>query len=178
MPDDLERLAGLVRIKNNADQAIAELIGRPSASGNIGEFVAAAVFAIRLMPSGSHPGYDGVFTARPLAGKTVNIKTYSRHESVLDISPHPCDYYLVLPGPAGQARVLPWVIDSVFLFERQQRLATRTARKVKVGIATSVRKADWEAARVFPPQQTPPLSLSESQLAQLTLFASQKPQAH
>jgi hypothetical protein len=42
-----------------------------------------------------------------LAGKTVNIKTYSRHESVLDISPHPCNYYLVLTGPAGQARVLP-----------------------------------------------------------------------
>ncbi len=28
---------------------------------NIGEFVAASVFAIQLMVSGSHPGYDGVF---------------------------------------------------------------------------------------------------------------------
>ena len=36
----------------------------------------------------------------------------------------------------------------------------------------SVRKADWEAARVFPPQQAPPLQLSESQLAQLALFSS------
>jgi hypothetical protein len=36
MPDDLERLAGLVRIKNNADVAIAELIGRPSARAEIG----------------------------------------------------------------------------------------------------------------------------------------------
>ena len=65
MPDDLDRLAGLVRIKNNADAAIAELVGRPSAPGNIGEFVAARVFAIQLMPSGSHPGYDGVFTVGP-----------------------------------------------------------------------------------------------------------------
>lgn len=87
MPDDLERLAELVRIKNNADLAIAQLIGRPSTPGNIGEFVAASVFAIRLMTSGSHPGYDGVFQAGHFAGKTVNIKTYSRHESVLDISP-------------------------------------------------------------------------------------------
>jgi hypothetical protein len=108
MPDDLERLAGLIQIKNEADAAIADLIGRPAAPGNIGEFVAASVFAIRLMPSAAHPGYDGVFSEGPLAGKTVNIKTCSRHESVLDISPHPSDCYLVLTGPAGQARVLPW----------------------------------------------------------------------
>ena len=63
-----------------------------------------------------------------LAGKTVNIKTYSRHESVLDIGSHPCDYYLVLTGPASQARVLPWVIDSVFLFEREQLLARLAMR--------------------------------------------------
>lgn len=177
MPD-LERLAELAWIKNNADAAIAELIGRPSAPGNIGEFVAAKIFAIQLMTSGSHPGHDGVFTAGALAGKTVNIKTYSRHESVLDISPHPCDYYLVLTGPAGQARLLPWVIDSVFLFERDELLATLTARGVKIGVATSVRKTDWESARIFPPQPTPPLQLSESQLAQLTLFSSQATQTH
>jgi hypothetical protein len=29
--------------------------------------------------------------AGALASKTVNIKTYSRHEYVLDISSHPCD---------------------------------------------------------------------------------------
>jgi hypothetical protein len=176
MADDLERLAGLVRIKNSADAAIGELIGRPSAPGNIGEFVASAVFAIQLMKSGSHPGHDGVFTAGPMAGKTVNIKTYGRHESVLDISPHPCDCYLVLTGPAGQARVLPWVIDSVFLFERDRLLATLTARKVKIGMATSVRKADWEAARVFPPLQASPLVLSETQLAQLALFSPAAPE--
>jgi hypothetical protein len=56
----------------------------------------------------------------PLPVRRSNIKTYSRHESVLDISPHLCDYYLVLTGPVGQARVLPWVIDSAFLFEREQ----------------------------------------------------------
>ena len=175
MPD-LERLAELIRIKNNADAAIAELIGRPCAPGNIGEFVAARIFGIRLMPAGSHPGYDGVFTAGSLTGKTVNIKTYSRHESVLDISPHPCDYYLVLTGPAGQARVLPWVIDSVFLFQRDELLTTLAARGVKIGAATSVRKTDWETARIFPAQPTAPLQLSESQLAQLSMFSSRATQ--
>jgi hypothetical protein len=171
MPD-LERLAELVGIKNNADAAIAELIGRPSSPGNIGEFVAARVFAVQLMTSGSHLGFDGVFRAGPLAGKTVNIKTYSRHESVLDISPHPCDCYLVLTGPAGQARVLPWVIDSVFLFQREELVAVLAARGVKIGVATSVRKAEWEAARVYPPPRAPRLQLSESQIAQLALFSS------
>ena len=48
----------------------------------------------------------------------------------------------------------------------------------KIGVATSVRKADWETARIFPPQQAPPLQLSESQLAQLALFSSQTTQTH
>jgi hypothetical protein len=172
MPDDLERLAGLIQIKNEADAAIADLIGRPAAPGNIGEFVAASVFAIRLMPSAAHPGYDGVFSEGPLAGKTVNVKTCSRHESVLDISPHPSDCYLVLTGPAGQARVLPWVIDSVFLFNSEQLLATLTTRGIKIGIATSVRKQVWQAARIYPPQPASPLLLSSAQIARLELFTT------
>jgi hypothetical protein len=84
------------------------------------------------MRSGSHPGYDGIFRDGPLPGKTVNIKTYSRHESVLDISAHPCDYYLVLTGPAGQARNLPWVIASVFLFALEHQMAGLRQRGVKV----------------------------------------------
>jgi hypothetical protein len=79
----------------------------------------------------------------------------------LDISPHPCDYYLVLTGPVGHAQVLPWVIDSVFLFQRDQLLTTLTTRGVKIGVTTSVRKADWEAARVFPLQQASPLRVSK-----------------
>jgi hypothetical protein len=105
--ENLERLADLVRRKNELDHAIAELIGRPATPGNIGEFVAAWVFGIKLVPSGSHPGYDGVFEDGPMAGRTVNIKAYSRHESILDVGPHPCDHYLVLTGPSGPRRICP-----------------------------------------------------------------------
>lgn len=73
MSDELVRLAELIRVKNEADLAIAQLIGRPCERGNIGELVAARVFAIRLMTSGSHPGHDGAFQDGPLAGKTVNV---------------------------------------------------------------------------------------------------------
>jgi hypothetical protein len=165
-------LAQLVQARNDADQQIAAMIGRPSAPGNIGEFVAAKIFGIALMSSGSHPGYDGVFEMAPLAGKTVNIKAYSRHQSVLDISPHPCDYYLVLTGPPGQAPVLPWVIDSVFLLNRERLMAELISRQVKIGVATSVRRAEWEAARVFPPQTRSPLELTPRQIGLLKLFSA------
>lgn len=152
--------------------AIAQLIGRRCAPSNIGEFIAAKVFDIRLMDSGAHPGYDGFFETGTPAGRTVNIKTYSRQEYVLDISPHPCDYYLVLAGPPGQARVRPWVIDSIFLIERDQLLAKLRERGVKIGIAASVRKADWHAARIFPPGLPSALQLSDRQLALLSLFTA------
>jgi len=172
--DDLGQLAKLIATKNEADRQIAALIGRPAAPGNIGEFVAARVFGIELEVSGSHPGYDGVFRTGSLVGKTVNIKTYGRHESVLDISPHPADYYLVLTGPPGQARIRPWVIDSVFLFDRNQLVGVLTSRGIKIGVATSVRKADWEAARIFPPGPASPLTLTQRQIALLGLFAAAK----
>lgn len=124
------------------------------------------------MTSGSHPGYDGVFQRGSLAGKTVNVKTYSRHDPVLDISPHPCDYYLVLTGPPGRASVLPWVIDSVFLFEHQRLLADLASRAVKIGVATSVRKAYWAAARVYPPRPASPVQLTSDEIALLRLFST------
>ena len=65
MTGELEHLAELIRAKNEADLSIARLLRRPALSGNIGEFVAARVFGIDLMPSGSHAGYDGVFCAPP-----------------------------------------------------------------------------------------------------------------
>ena len=168
----LEHLAELIWIKNKADLSIAELIGRPCLPGNIGEYVAAEVFGIQLMGSGAHPGYDGVFDRGELAGKTVNIKTYSRQEYVLDISPHPCDFYLVLAGPAGQAKIRPWVIDSAFLIDRVALVSKLTERGVKVGVATSVRKADWESARIFPRSPVSPFQLSDHQIGQLALFAT------
>lgn len=68
MTGELEHPAELIRAKNGADLSIARVLGRQALSGNIGEFVAARVFGIDLMPSGSHAGYDGVFSAPPLAG--------------------------------------------------------------------------------------------------------------
>jgi hypothetical protein len=60
----------------------------------------------------------------------------------------------------------------VFLFNSEQLLATLTTRGIKIGIAISVRKQVWEAARIYPPQPASPLQLSSAQIARLELFTT------
>lgn len=90
---------------------------------------------------------------------------------MLDISPHSCDYYLVLAGPPGQARVRPWVIDTVYLLERERLLARLRERGVKIGIATCVQKAVWDSARIFPPAPSAPYRLTDRQHHLRSLFS-------
>lgn len=172
MEEKMRRLAEQVRTRNDADEKIADLIGRPATVGGIGEFVASKVFSITLVTSGAQAGYDGHFDAGPCQGSSVNIKTYSRHASVLDIGQHPCDYYLVLTGPSGSAKKLPWVIDQVFLFHADSLLEDLRRRGVKIGVATSVAKSQWEAARIYPQHDGSPLRLTSEQQELLALFAS------
>lgn len=172
MTDELRRLANLIRKKNEVDGAIAQLIDRPALAGDIGEYVAARVFGIELEPPGSHATHDGVFRDPPLAGKTVNVKTYSRNEWILDFSGHHCDYYLVMTGPSGPSRDRAWAIDTVYLFDTVELLMRLKSRRVKIGVATSVLLEDWEDARIFPARGGAPLHLSKAQVAALKLFGS------
>jgi hypothetical protein len=75
-------------------------------------------------------------------------------------SPQPCGTAatLLTAVEARRALITMLVIGSVFLFQREALLAALTASGVKVGVATSVRKADWEAARIFPPPRAPACS--------------------
>jgi hypothetical protein len=168
----IERLAALIRTKNEADRAIAEVIGRPATPGNIGEFVASQIFGIELAKSGSQAGYDGTFQAGPLQGKTVNVKAYGRNDSLLNVGEHHCDYYLVMTGPDAPTKDLLWGISSVFLFESARLVEELKASGVKIGVATSVRKAVWEAARIFPPRGGSPLPLSPGQIELLSILAT------
>jgi hypothetical protein len=167
----IERLAALIRTKNEADRQIAEVIGRPATPGNIGEFVASHIFDIALAKSGSQAGYDGTFQAGPFSGKTVNVKAYSLQDSLLDVGAHYCDYYLVMTGPNALTKDLRWGISSIFLFESARLAEELKASDVKIGVATSVRKAVWEAARVFPPREGSPLQLSSAQIELLSMLA-------
>jgi hypothetical protein len=166
--DDLDGLSTLIQTRNAVDAEIAQLIGRPASLGNIGEFIAARVFDISMASSGVNPGHDGVFTRGPLLGMTVNVKLYAHDAGLLDISSHPVDFYLVLTGPRPATsigpRALPIRVEAVYLFDASALLNALAISGVRVGVATSVRREQWEAARIFPPRPGAPLPLDERQL--------------
>lgn len=92
-------MAVLLAERNEIEERLARLLGRPASAGAVGEWIAARVFDIRLEDAANNRGFDGRFTNGPLAGRSVNIKLYGRRD-LLDITPAALpDYYLVLTGP-------------------------------------------------------------------------------
>ncbi len=177
---DMERLATLLHERNRIEVEIAEITNRPCQLGHIGEYVASRVFGIRLADSAAEKGIDGFFCEGQLAGRSVNVKWYSKLEGLLDINPKALpDYYLVFAGPRSAAasskgKVRPWVIEAVFLFEAHPLVEAIRARGSKVGVATSIPKAFWTGAEVFP-RSGAHLSVTEWQRNVLALFG---PDAH
>lgn len=174
--DQLGRLAALIKERNKVEVEITAIIGRPVQVGHIGEYIAAHIFDLSLHDSAVTKGSDGIFQSGPLAGRSVNVKWYGKQEGMLDINPNGApDYYLVFTGPLATAlsskgMTRPWVISSVFLFEATPLVATLQAANVKIGVATGVKKALWEAAKLYPTQCNPVLPLTSAQRAQLSLF--------
>lgn len=97
---------------------------------------------------------------------------------MLDVIKSPTlDYYLVLTGPKGalassKGMLRPFCIESVYLFQSEDLLAALEATGVKVGVATSVRVAQWNAAEIYPSATNPALILTDRQRAQLAMFRS------
>lgn len=175
--NNLERLAELIRKRNEIEKEIAEIIGRPGLINYVGEYIASEIFKIELEQSGSEKGIDGRFTQGTLKGKTVNIKFYPKRENLLDINSD-ClpDYYLVLTGPktspgSSRGSTRPWVISAVYLFESQRLINELEKRGVKIGTATSVISKLWDEAEIYPNQRNGILLLSEEQIQQLKLFS-------
>jgi hypothetical protein len=141
-------------------------------SGHAGEWIAAQIFDIELEKNAAAPAYDGRFRSGPFAGKTVNVKWYLKQEGVLDMTTSPTlDYYLVMTGPLPDGNgIRPWVIESVYLFDAHQLLDEVVTRGVKVGLATSVRRYQWQEARICPGTSAV-YPLSEEQQKLLELFA-------
>lgn len=170
---DIVRLAELVAARNAWESEVSTIIGRPALIGNIGEYVAACIFGIRLNESASHKANDGEFVAGPLAGRAVNIKWYSKQEGILDLAPGHPDFYLVLAGPKPQTRPLgehnrPWLIDAVFLFSSSRLL--EQLKQVKLDITISLGQELWTEAMLYPEQRSPDYLLSEHQRNLLRLF--------
>ncbi len=176
--EQLQHLADLLDIRNSTEKAIARLLNRPGLSGNIGELISSKVFSIELETRGNHPGYDGHFTKGHLRGKTVNIKTKNRYGTGLNINPKvPIpDYYLVLRGgKSKKGEGLPWTISEIFLFDANILNTHLRERGVQIRENTSITKAEWEAARVYPDSPTSPLPLTDGQIERVHMFdGSQK----
>ena len=84
---DLVRLAELLKQRNAVEQEITALIGRPVTTGHLGEYIASKIFRIALAESASQNGIDGHFLDGPLAGRSVNVKFYLKHDGLIAISP-------------------------------------------------------------------------------------------
>lgn len=172
----LERLAELIRQRNAHEEAITRIIGRPAQIGHLGEYIASAVFDITLSDSATEKAIDGAFTYGPLAGRTVNIKWYAKDEGIIDLNLGTTpDYYLVLVGPRASAMsskgaTRPWLINSVYLFAAATLHEALRTRGVKLGVATSVHRALWDDAKIFPEQRNPLQPISADQRRLLLLF--------
>ena len=174
---ELQRLASIIKQRNAVDREIAMIIGRPSLSGHLGEYVASRIFGIRLSESAVTRGMDGHFVEGGLAGRSVNIKKYGLDQGMLDIRPDAVpDHYLVLTGPrsglaSSRGTTQPWVIASVFLFDGPALVKELKERGLKVGVATSVRRKLWNEAEIYPLPTNPALTLNAEQRAMVAMFA-------
>ncbi len=178
MTNNLNRLAILLTEMNSTGNRISEITQRPANIGHTGEYIASKIFDIELEESASAKGIDGHFKSGSLAGKSVNIKWYSKLEYMLDITPESLpDYYLVMTGPKGQAvssrgGIRPWLINYVFLFNAAELETELNARGVKIGVASSVRKHEWQAAEIYPNKRSMVYRLSDEQMAKILAFGS------
>ena len=181
--NNLKLLASRLTRRNAIDEKIVVLIGRPAIRGHIGEWIAQEIFRVTLEKDANQKIIDGQFADGPLDKKTVNVKWYGKHgEGLLDINPDSVpDYYLVMTGPKavamrGQRPPRPLVITEVFLFNGPALVERLRGLGVRVGVATFVRKHEWEAARVYPAAASGArLTLTGVQREELRLFAENRP---
>jgi len=183
MNRNLEQLADLLTEMNSIGERISEITQRPATIGHTGEYIASAIFDIELEESASAKGIDGRFRSGSLAGRTVNIKWYSKLEYMLDITPNYLpDFYLVMTGPkelegTSKGGIRPWLIEFAFLIiSSAEMMIELEARGVKIGAATSVRKHEWQAAEIYPNKRSMVYRMSDDQMGMLMAFGSGLPE--
>ena len=169
----LSDLSNLLKKSNDQGREISKLIGnKPMHTGRIGEFIAANIFKIKLHPNARTEGSDGIFRNFPPCKNTVNIKWYTRRESILSMKKDGVEpsYYLVMTGPEKRCKEIsrPLVIRSVFLFNTEE---LRKDLKVEIKRnATSINKGLWEKARIYPANTNKTLILTSEEKGKLEMF--------
>ena len=64
------------------------------------------------------------------------------------------------------------MIDYVFLINAAELMIELNARGVKVGVATSVQKHEWQAAEIFPNKRNMVYRMTDDQMGKLMAFGS------
>ena len=178
---DLTHLADLIRIRNYVNNSVSKIIEGPAETGRIAEFVAAQIFDIDLAETFVNKAIDGWFRSPPaLACASVNVKYRSSSSKRLnienspDLNNHP-HYCLALRGPKllkgpASEKTLPFVIDSVFLFDSHELIPALVAEG-SAHIGPAVKAIYWQQAMIYPTQVNQALVLNGEQRAALALFA-------
>lgn len=178
--DDLVRLSNLIKDLNDLTAQIGSIINRPAQIGHLGEYIAAKIFDITLQESASAKSIDGYFNTGALAKRSVNIKWFLKNDGLMNLARRsPPDFYLVMTGrmvaPAtSRGKIRPYVIKYVYLFGGQEIGEKLQSRGVKIGIASSVRKDDWQTAEIYPRQVNQQLLLNPKQITMLKMFGENK----
>lgn len=173
---EFEAVARLLRVRNAVDHELANLIDRPVTTGHLGEFIAAKIFGISLHERASHRGSDGVFGSGRLAGRSVNIKWYTKRENSLDMSSSSRpDFYLVMTGPysalaTSRGSQRPLCVHEVYLFEAEELAQAIEQRGTSVGVAAGVRQQEWADAQIYP-KMSELLPLTDDQRSALELLS-------
>ncbi|WP_205324971.1 hypothetical protein [Glycomyces sp. YM15] len=172
--DGLKSIAMLLQARGEIEARIADIVGRPLVHGHLSDWIAAQIFDIELEAAAGH-AVDGWFRSGPLAGRTVNIKHYTRAEGLLDLTDSDeLEYYLVMTGPRAARPGVhrPWGIDHVYVFDAFELTQSLRAHMRRIGVATSVRPELWHAAEVYPRPANPAFKLTPTQTAALEGFSS------
>jgi len=178
MNSNLEKLADLLSELNSIGEKISEITQRPATIGHTGEYIAADIFDIELEEAANAKGIDGYYRSGSLAGRSVNVKWYSKLEYMLDINPNALpEFFLVMTGPKAKepiskGSIRPWLIDYVFLFNAAELMIELEARGVKIGIATSVRKHDYQDAEIYPNKRSMIYRMTDEQMGKALAFGS------
>jgi hypothetical protein len=180
---NLDALAELLSEMNSIGEQISEITQRPATIGHTGEYIASQVFDIELEESAVAKGIDGRFRSGKLTSRTVNVKWYGKLEYMLDINPEALpDFFLVMTGPKAKepiskGSIRPWLIEFVFLINADELMIELEARGVKIGVATSVRKHEWQAAEIYPNKRSMVYRMTDEQMGMIMAFGSGLPES-
>jgi len=175
--DSLKTLSDLIKTRNSIDADISQIIQRPAFTGHLGEYIASKIFDINLNSSATQKGHDGFFQSGTLKGKSVNVKFYSKRETLLDLSlDSPPDYYLVLSGPkisqtSSKNTTRPLVITYIFLIHSDTFLQQSKQRGIKITKQTSTIESQWTEYEIYPTRNENLFNLSDEQRNFLSLFS-------